>query len=73
MSILTEQRIWHRARSALARAMKMNYDTLRKAASAGRRQSMRLAVAAAYVASVRVEMILTGQWPKRNACPWCGR
>jgi hypothetical protein len=49
----------------------MTPDALRKASSVRRRQSMRLAVAIAYVAGVDVETILSGKWPE--ACPLCGR
>jgi hypothetical protein len=48
-------------------------ESLRKAASHVRRQTVKLAVAIAYVARVPVESITDGHWPRRGACPHCGR
>ena len=56
----------------LAQAMKANQATV-WAAGWKRGVSAGIAVRAARVAGVPVEEILSGRWPKPNACPMCGR
>jgi hypothetical protein len=62
-----------RSWQALAKAMAMTEEGLRKALSKRRRITMRLAITFAYVAGVKVEQIASGEWPREGACPYCGR
>ena len=57
---------------AMARAMGTTHDGLRKACSAQRPPTLRLAIAVAYAAGVDVEHVLAGQ-PLPGPCPFCGR
>ena len=58
----------------LAAAMGIKPQTLKEGAKRrGRRPTAGLALRAARVAGVCVEMILSGVWPKQGSCPHCGR
>lgn len=69
------RQLWRRFGSwtALAAVMGVRADTLRRLGVGDRAFAAAYALAAARVAGVHVEAILTGEWPRPGACPHCGR
>jgi hypothetical protein len=57
----------------LAKAMKSHRETVQRPARRDTRVTAGIALRAARVASVPVEDILSGAWPKPGMCPHCGR
>jgi hypothetical protein len=57
----------------LATALRSKVKTIEKVCAVRGRPSAVLAIRAARLAGVQVEDVLSGAWPKKGACPICGR
>ena len=57
----------------LAETLGVNAKTLALSLTKNRKPSVGLVLRAARLASVHLEDILSGAWPKAGSCPHCGR
>lgn len=63
----------HGSAKALAKALRVSQRTTSRAMGERGKPTAAMAVRAARLAAVPLESVLSGAWPPRGPCPFCGR